>query len=312
LDTSHLIEARALLREGKFGFTHKGLFPSLCADVQNRNLRSGFELQEIHENLQFLVSDLWNMLAVCSRLEWMKGETENKGHVWQMWTSYATADIEYWHIKLRSILDYVAATIRKLADRKDQVTDSFSGLFERCSVAVMDSGRDTDFIAKLGLDWLDLLRSATWYPTIREIRDQVIHWGGRTMVFWPPSEGILFQIRRWPGENLVEIKPLMFNNNVVYFERYAAHTMAHFLLFLERFAGVAYKHLAVQPFLNGMNRHFGLGTVMLWIDSTLEASARTAPDARGGTMLVPLSDAAKAELADVPGGNPALIVGLDE
>jgi len=201
-----------------------------------------------------------------NRLDWMRTEATSNAHIRGVWTSYASVDIELWHADFRSLLDHISSVMCRLADRKGQVPPSFTRLHERAKKPA------PDFVKKLGVDWVKLLQTARWYPRILWVRDELLHRGGQSLVFEKPSDGILFQVLAGSTFKMSITEPgLMFNPNVVYFERYAAYFVAHLLLFLEEFSLIAYRRLKIIPSVEGANIHFGFGTLMSWIDSTLRA-----------------------------------------
>jgi hypothetical protein len=127
-----------------------------------------------------------------------------------------------------------------------------------------------EFEKKLGDDWLELVKSATWYPQIISIRNQTVHFGAQTVVFGEASDGILFQVVGNKRARLAREEPnLMFNNNVVHFDRYAAYFMAHLLIWLEEFAGVAYSRLGMMESPGSANRHFGFDVLVRWVDGLI-------------------------------------------
>lgn len=314
MDTSQLTKARALLRLRRLRFTYRGNFTFLCADVARLALDGSDTYKMVHRNLDFAVGNLWNLLTVCDRLEWTNRRCRRDARVASVWTYYAEADIEYWHIQMRTLLDHLAKIISRLANRSRQVPDSFSRLYERVKNPEPKAGAQ-DFGHKLGPDWLALMRSADWYPTLRHVREELVHWGGQTMVFLPPSDGILFQVHKGGSfKSAIDAEPLMLNQNVVFFDRYAAFFLSNVLLFLEDFAATAYARLGLEPRLNGMMRHFGFGTLMRWIDSTIEAATQQGSAPAGGKAPAQPRRPASPRVAtrDPPGGHGNLIVGPDD
>jgi hypothetical protein len=293
---------------------HKGVFVCLCADIGHLSLRTNLAPKGMPRCLGFTLDTLWDILTTCDRLEWAKEKCKGDPRLNSTWSYYASADIEYWHIKMRSLLDHIAKLISNLAERKNQVPDSFAALYKRATGTEAVPEKTQNFAHKLGPDWLELLRSATWFPALLDIRDEVVHWGGHTMVFLPPEEGIRFQVYRgFSHKNIIDLKPLMFNQNVVCFDRYAAHLLSHLLLFLEDFAIKAYARLGVEPMLNGMSRHFGLGTVIGWIDSTVIAVSRaTVVPGESKSRIATGRPTSKVESLEPPGGHASLIVGPDD
>jgi hypothetical protein len=214
---------------------------------------------------------------------------------------------------MRTLLDHLAKVVSLLADRSNQVPDSFSRLHERVN-SPRSEAEVQKFAGKLGADWLALMRSATWYPTLRDVRNEVVHRGGQTMVFLPPSDGILFQVQQGVSfKSVIDVEPLMLDGNVVFFDRYAAFFLSNVLLFLEDFAVTAYARLGLEPHLNGMMRHFGFGTLIRWIDSTIGAAVR---EGRGSTDGVKPARSRRAAARVVtrhpPGGDANLMVGPDD
>jgi hypothetical protein len=215
----------------------------------------------------------WNMLTAMERLDWMRLQADTNEHIRSQWYYYASADIEFWHVNFRSLLDQVALVISELEDAKRQVSDSFRKLYQESHPKNICSREGARFAKKLGSDWLSLLQTATWFSDMVKARDHIVHYGGHTMVLSGPSEGILFQVHGRSYQNLVNVAPLMFNQNVVYFERYAAHLMSHLVVFLEAFASIVYLRLgrSRNPDDTARNCSPGWGTLGSWIDSTLAA-----------------------------------------
>jgi hypothetical protein len=255
---------------------------------------------------------LWNILTVCDRLEWANRRCRSDQRIASVWDYYAEADIEYWHIQMRTLLDHLAKLINGLANRSNQRSDSFSYLYH--GVNNPESEEEAQrFAQELGTDWLVLMRGATWYPTLRDVRNEVVHRGGQTMVFLPPSDGILFRVQEGVSfKSVIDVEPLMLDGNVVFFDRYAAFFLSNVLLFLEDFAATAYARLGLEPCPNGMMRHFGLGTLMRWIDSTIKAAVRESHGSTDGAKPARSRRPPRVVTRDPPGGHANLIVGPDD
>jgi hypothetical protein len=314
MDITQLTKARALLRLRRRRFTYKGNFTFLCADMAYLALGGSGTLKWVHQDLDFAVGSLWNILTVCDRLEWTSRRCRADQRVTSVWTYYAKADIEYWHIQMRTLLDHLANIISRLANRSRQVPFSFSKLYERVN-GLNSEAEEQEFAHKLGSEWLAVMRSANWYPTLRNVREELVHWGGQTMVFLPPSDGILFQVHKGGSfKSAIDAEPLMLDQNVVFFDRYAAFFLSNVLLFLEDFAATAYARLELEPSLNGMMRHFGFGTLMRWIDSTIEAAMQQGGVSAGGKgPTQPRRPAGpRVVTPDPPGGHANLTVEPDD
>lgn len=72
------------------------------------------------------------------------------------------------------------------------------------------------------------------------------------------------------GNRLAQKEPiLMFNDNVVYFDRYAAYFMACLLSWLEKFASVAYSRLGKMEHPGSVTTHFGFEVLATWLDDLI-------------------------------------------
>jgi len=284
MDTAVLLSARSLFCfDAMSGWSLVSKFTSLSTEFptfRGEGLR--FDEDFIRRQLLCATHDIWMMSTALARLAWMNEQAVNDAALGTRWSSYASLDIESWHSQFRSLLDYVAGVIRELAQRKDQVSDSFTTLWERASGKTLDreggDPKDTvrgqesclEFEKKLGTDWLELLKTATWYPQGISIRDQTVHFGAQTMVFGEASDGILFQVVGKRGDRLAHERPdLMFNNNVVHFDRYAAYFTACLLTWLEKYACIAYGRLGMMERQGSFTTHFGFEVLVKWVDALI-------------------------------------------
>jgi hypothetical protein len=274
MDVTHLVNARAMLFEDSEGWCQKGAFASLDSYAPGPNTSTPGMPERLTPALGSITQYQWDMLTAMERLEWMRDQADTIEHLGSRWYYYASVDIESWHVNFRSLLDQVALVISELADRKNQVPhDSFKKLYDRSRPEKVRTAEGMRFIEKLGVDWLGLLQGVTWFDQLVSVRNEIVHSGAHTMVFGPPSKGILFQVHGGGYRNLVKNAPLMFNENVVFFDRYAAHLMSHLLVFLEHFALIVYDRLrrSWNPEVMVRNCSPGWGTLGSWIDSTLAA-----------------------------------------
>lgn len=295
-----------LARRGP-GYRYKGNFTFLCADALAPH--GSPELKRAKRHLLGALRQLGNIITTGDRLDWMREQCGKDKLLASKWMFYAGMDIEYWHVQTRALLDHLAKVISRLAERSDQVPDSFTRLYMR--VHHPESAvRAAEFAEKLGLDWLDLIRGGTWYAPLREAREALVHRGGYALVFGWPEDGILFQVHEGFVRKInVAAEPLMFNPNVVHFDRYAAVMLSNILLLLEDFATVTYGRLSTEPHFNGTYLHFGLATLMRWIDSTTAvASAQMEATGGPGAASRPPRAPTKGGLLEPPGGFPGLII----
>lgn len=275
MNISHLLRTRELFAGELDGLASNSLFISLCREFSPTHVYSqGRKSSDIFYVLQFMQHRVSSLATLMARLQWMAQQWSEGNHIDRMWTDYAGLDIEQWHVGFRSILDEVGLAIKVLADNKyGQPRESFNKIFKLVQKIQCDPAGHRSEAERLGSDWIDLIKTATWFPVSRAVRNEVVHFGGQEMVIGNPGEGILFQVHTGgTGKNLIRLpSPFMLNANVVYFDRYAADLMAHLLSFLEDFALIAYKRTCKTPRArNGVTIYsLGFRTLIGWIDSTM-------------------------------------------
>jgi hypothetical protein len=151
------------------------------------NSRIGEEFPPISSFMQYISQDISNIETITTRLEWQR-DLWSKGDLdIGKWMSYAGCDIDFFHIEMRSIFDYVAKVIQRVSNQPEQVPDkSFNDLRTWLS-----KSRDTSKL--LGEDLAELVLSVDWFDDLKNVRDVNVHQGGMTLVFLE-KDRILFQI----------------------------------------------------------------------------------------------------------------------
>jgi hypothetical protein len=276
MDVTHLVNVRAMLFEDSGDWCQKGIFVSLSSDMPTPNISTLGMLDRLTLAVRSIIRHEWSMLTAMERLDWTRNQADSNKHLRSRWNSYASADIEFWHVNFRSLLDQVALVISELAGIKNEkLKKSFRKLYNKSCSTSLHTPKSAAFGKQLGPEWLALLQSSTWFDQIVSVRDAIVHLGGHTMLFEDPSKGILFQVYGARYQRLVKDAPLVYNENVVFFDRYAAHLMSHLLMFLEDFARVVYGRVMMsrKPPDTASNCGPGWGTLRSWIDSTLAAVA---------------------------------------
>ncbi len=274
MDKSILGECRSLFHnDAVTGWSLLSKFTTLTGDdldIRGYSPTRRFDQELMRSRLLFSTHDLWMMCTGLARLKWMQDHAASDLLSGGKWSSYASLDIEDWHIQFRSLLDYIAEMICELAQQRKQVPDSFTKLWGRATKVNPDLLEQKELEQKLGSEWLSLLKEARWYSQIVSVRNATVHYGAQTMVFCEPSDGILFQVWGNDGARLASEEPkLMFNKNVVHFDRYAAYLMANLLTWLEKFASIAYGTMGLSEGQRSQNCHFGFGVLVDWIDSLI-------------------------------------------
>lgn len=176
--------------------------------------------------------DLWQAACLVSRLEWMRAMCLEKKLDESLWRHYSQLDIQAFLVDLRSMMDYSVVMIDSFAPKPNQLPDSFRKLRESVD----------KYGARLPKGVETLLKSANWFDSIRSIRDALVHQGAEPMVFCGAADGILFQIHTAKTYPFFSRSGFMYNENVVYFDRFAAWAMAHTLCFLDSLGHLFYEH----------------------------------------------------------------------
>ena len=171
-----------------------------------------------------ITHDLWNISTLFVRLEWMRGlAVEGKLNT-DSWRSFSSLDIENLFVQVRSSMDHATELLQVNLPKGGQLPESFNKLHSS-----IDKYRP-----RLPVEFQHLIESARWFDQMRGIRDALVHQGGMSLVFGEPAETLLFQIYGKGMNGYASHPALMFNENVVHFERYAALLVANLLVFLDK------------------------------------------------------------------------------
>jgi hypothetical protein len=247
------------------GVHWKGKFVDLkMAACKNNRLSRAVKLAD------YIKNDIWNIGTIIHRLNWQRSASINQKFLEEMWNSYASIDIEHFHIKLRSIMDYVAGIVPWPKNKRGQIPDdSFEGLINWIK-------KNPGHLKQIGEDLINVVKTAeTWFKDLRYVRDKLIHNGASTVIFCHPKDGILFHVKKDHKDN-VEFKSisndfLMFNPNVIYFERYAAIFLSHLFVFLDRLAKLIYKRYQLQCVERSSSCHSkGFSIIVYWMKQLKE------------------------------------------
>jgi len=214
--------------------------------LQNKNV-SHPNAERLSTNLQNVVWDLWNIGTLFDRLDSTDGQATGGALDEDLWRLYCGLDIEHFFIELRSILDYAAGCIAAVADRAVP-DDSMNKLRNWLD-------RNPGNASRLGTDLVPIVRSHPRFPDVKDVRDEIVHFGGLTMLYSKPGEGLLFQVhQRWrpvvtaPGGAMTP-------EGLVDFRLYGSLLFAEILVFLEGLGGGLAQRLPVK--------HVGLGEAQI-------------------------------------------------
>jgi hypothetical protein len=221
---------------------------------------------------QFMVaSNVGSMLALLSRVDWMRKQALLDDYANSMWRTYTGLDIESFHVYLRASMDYISDMLTVLASKPDQVGDkkAWSSYEKLLNWEAKSPGNRS----RLGVELADLVFSSTqWFSAVCLTRDEIIHRGARTLVFGDPQDGTLFQVHRAKFQAIIKGNEfLAFKDDVIHFDRYAVLHLAHLVGYLDDLSGIVRRQFtgSLGPSGNVYLASDGLQVVADWIDGLL-------------------------------------------
>jgi len=269
-DILHKVNSSIIIEDDKTCL--KTTFNSLLGDVLISAAKGEDDLQKIKITLLQINQATWDIETLFQRLEWQKelwGNGELKGGLWM---NYASADIRLYHFEMRSIFDYLAVLLVKLAKHPGQVRSNNKPSFMSIKnwLSKDDGAINEDNAKIVGKDFAELVVDCDWFDDIRDVRDLLIHDGGSSIVF-PEKGRILFQIYSGSWKPKIFIEEVMYNEKVVDFELYGSLYFSYLLDYLGRFAELLYPRLGLERRKEGYeNCHKGLVLVKKHIERFLK------------------------------------------
>lgn len=205
--------------------------------------------EQLSISLQNIVWDLWNIGTLFDRLDRTDGLATTGALGEDPWRLYCGLDIEHFFIELRSILDYAARCIAAVADRPGTVPgESMNELRNWLD-------RNPGNASRLGIDLVPIVHSHPRFPDIKDVRDEIVHRGGLTMLYGSPGEGLLFQVHQSWRPIVTAPEEAMTPEGLIDFRRYGSLLFAELLVFLERLGTGLAQRLPVK--------HIGLGDAQI-------------------------------------------------
>lgn len=257
-DAQTLKTALALFKEGEHGPYISGQWFDLNSGLLLSHNSLTQKVSESTVLFSHLTNDIWNVLTLLDRIYWTSILAGQNKLLEARWRYYTAVDIEHFHIELRAIMDYCARIIANFYYGSVSLPEkSFDGLTKWME---KNSHRLEDGLPQI-------IGKTTWFSEIRAIRDSIIHQGGMTLVFEDPFHGILFQILKGRENQITLHEALMYNENVVYFDRYAALYLSKLLVFFNELAGALSTRIGVTPHEGTMVQSPGVTTARSWISS---------------------------------------------
>lgn len=221
---------------------HQDIF-NLRVDIRSylRKLKAvPLSLQAIEKGVVSIESDFFNVLLLIRRLEWLRTTAQPRETVQELWHYMVGLDVELFHVTMRALMDYAASAVA------GATADSYGKIPNTSFYTLYDwTNKNKNNRQKLGKKLTSLVSSATWLLELRNIRDAIVHRGGRAMGFGKPEDGILFQVYKQVYEQknhpkqeqepyMIDKAPLMNSKKVVGFQLYSAFYLVELLVFLKR------------------------------------------------------------------------------
>ena len=205
-----------------------------------------------------LWQDIWNISTLIERIEWIRKEAIENRISENRWRNYTQVDIEHFHTEIRSAMDYVAKIVSMFSDCHGQLPDSFNRLQNRIE----------KYQHKLNSKIFSLIQEARWFYDIRYVRDFLVHNGADTLVFSSPQDGILFQVYDITEHtNLINNKYILFNDSVVYFDKYASLYFSQLLVLLNNLGQILFEILPSKVKIDRARSYSaGFFVVKEWIE----------------------------------------------
>ena len=194
-------------------------------------------LRDLCREAAFAKQDLFNLFNIVHRVHWMRSKVLDATMPEDLFYQFAGADIDMFHVELRSIFDYLAHAMSPFAHAP--LPDSFNKL--RARIAGGEG-----YSAKIGQAIANLVTSCSWFGYLKDSRDCLIHDGDFTLVF-PHASRVLFQTYEPEGIR-VHFPPVMFTERIVDFEIYAGMWLARLYDYLERWANAMFQITGVPPY----------------------------------------------------------------
>jgi hypothetical protein len=214
------------------------------------------EHQAVQDAIRHISHDLWTVATITDRLEWIRHKAVDGQLHESHWSAYASADVEAIFVQLRSILDYSTAILDGFAPKRGQLPSSFRKLLDG-----LDRYRD-----RLPDGAASLLDEAYWFSSLRSARDAIVHEGGKVVVFCGPRDGILFQVYEQRHNAIIHLNPLMYNENVVHFDRFIAWQFSHILSYLDAIGRLFIDRAPRDPSIGPVSSYsLGFSLLKKWI-----------------------------------------------
>lgn len=188
----------------------------------------------------FRVSEVFLRLY---QIQWMKETFKKTSDSRILWNLFAALAIKDFHTDISSTMDSIApVVIRTKGDIKQKDKKKLPGFPD------IQSGTKRTYREKIPRDILVTIDSTDrWWPTVKDIRDLLVHREHNKIIFGQPTDGILFQIYESLDNPKILETPFLskVGKNIVDFELYSAFVMGELLVLLDELGRQIASHLGI-------------------------------------------------------------------
>jgi hypothetical protein len=245
-----------LIDQGTLVF--RGSFNSLALDLMIHDLQQyPRHVDKLRALTAHITEDLWAIFTVVDRL-WRTQQAAIRNEFEEtLWRSYSALDINFFHIQVRSVMDTLATLISETADKRGQLPASFADLVSKLN----------RHSSRLDPRIVSILENSTWFYATRDVRDKIVHYNAKTLIFGEPCDGILFQVFSKKFSPLIHDPRLMHNENTVIFDRYATVVIANLICLIEDVFDVLYLRYGLEKRVGSYVSSLGFGIFYSWLNS---------------------------------------------
>ncbi|MGA7897767.1 MAG: hypothetical protein WCA39_02780 [Nitrososphaeraceae archaeon] len=271
IDKEKLKIALSVLYEEDHDAYYSGHFISLLHNVRSNAFKPATTLStvinphQLSKRLLLIHMELLNLATISIRLIMQQLLRDDKCEYKiddNLWRYFASADIDLFFIKYRSVFDNIAQLIKTITSAA--APNSLNDLMTKAKPNTLP----------LDFKYVELILKCDWFKTIRTIRDSIEHHGAETNVDYNKDK-VLFKISELdasythvPGKSLINIPEIVYDD-FSDFELFAGIFMGYLIWFLEELSLIISQDLKSSQIVNDRIYHPGFSTVRTWIENAI-------------------------------------------
>jgi hypothetical protein len=229
-------------------------------------LSSTLNPHQVAKRLLLIHTDLLSIATVSIRLIMQQllrcDKCENRISD-ELWRYFASADIDLFFIKYRSIFDNIAQLIKTISSAS--IPNSFNELIKKARSRSLP----------LDFKYVQLILECEWFENIKMIRDSIEHRGAETNADYNKDK-VLFMVSSLetgythvPGKNLINM-PEIRDGNFSNFELFAGIYVGYLIWFLEKLSSLVSEDLGLNQSSSDRSYHPGFSTIRTWVQCAMK------------------------------------------